>query len=214
MMLIVFGFVLAYYAEAKDIKEKLFFGLVSLPMAIVAILSFNKTAILFLLLIVIIVGILKDRTILIPLGLMVFAVVFDLFGIKQLIVPEDLAGFFLRPINDIISNIYFIDNARFFGNTIIPAPYIPAHFFEKSYLIKMIFEFGPLLLLLFLWIIGEKTRMNFIRFKKIQNREIRAYHLGTLLTIIAAILMNFYGSTFDSKTAVLAFWLILGMSEV
>jgi len=214
MMLIVFGFVLAYYAESSSVKEKIFFGLVSLPMAIVAILSFNKAAILFLIIIVVIVGISKDRTILIPLGLMILAVVIDLFGIKQIIVADDIIAFLFRPFTDIVSNIYFIDNARFFGSTNVPAPYIPAHYFDRNYLLKMIFEFGPLLLLLFFWIIGEKTRMNFIRFKKIKNREIRAYHLGTLLTIIAALLMNFYGSTFDSKTAVLAFWMILGMSEV
>ena len=84
----------------------------------------------------------------------------------------------------------------------------------KSYFIHLITSVGPPSLILFIWIMVEQARRDLAKFRKVSLRETRAYHLGALLTVVAMLIMNIDGSTFDSGSPILAFWMILGMSEI
>ncbi len=212
-ILIVFALILAFYSEGKNLKEKLFFGLLSLPLIAVAILSLNIHVILILSIFLIIIGAVKDRTALLPLGILIVVFFFGIFdGAPGFSLPE-IINVLKSPVGEIFENNRMIEDVSFFG---IVGGWSTGGLESRpdSFFIRLLASSGPPAVLLFLWIMVKQFRSDFVKFRKIAFRETKAFHLGIVLAIASFVLLSLFGSIFESSSAILIFWMILGMSEI
>ncbi|UCC80730.1 MAG: hypothetical protein JSW64_05065 [Candidatus Zixiibacteriota bacterium] len=212
-ILIVFALILAFYSEGKNLKEKLFFGLLSLPLIAVAILTLNIHVILILLFFLIIIGVAKDRTALLPLGILIVIFYSGIFDTAPGFSLPEIINILKSRVSEIIENSRMIENIAFFG---MSGGWDAAGLESRpdSFFIRLLASSGPPAILLFLWILVKQLRSDFVKFRKIAFREMKAFHLGIVLAIASFVLLSLFGSVFESGSAILIFWMILGMSEI
>jgi hypothetical protein len=211
-ILVVFAVILAFYSEGENLKEKLFFGLIFLPLAAFAVLSLNIYVILISLFLFLMTGIFKDRSALILLGIyavLLFAGVFKMA--PGLSLPE-IINTLKATANNLVGNFELMSNISFFGSNTVNAAAIDISL--DSFFIKLLAASGPPALLFFSWILVKQLRSDFVKTKKTAYREMRAFHLGILLATVSFILLSLFGSIFQWSSAILVFWMILGMSEI
>jgi hypothetical protein len=217
MVALAFAFILAYYAESHSIHEKIFLSLVAFPLALVVVLSADKTAILFLLAIVLIAAIFYDRTIFIPFAVAMFFMLSGAFGIdyfvEQNLIPIQYKEFLSQPFTELSINHKAVLVSSFYGQATTSGNYTEVPHSGHSYFAELIKQAGPPAILLLFWILFERAREAYFKHRRSTKHQPRAYHLIALLTIIALIVMNTYDSVFNYPSIVLASWLILGMSE-
>ncbi|UCE67877.1 MAG: hypothetical protein JSU85_07690 [Candidatus Zixiibacteriota bacterium] len=212
-ILIVFAMILAFYAEGKNPKEKLFFGLISLPLAAIAILTLNIYVILILLFLFLIISLFKDRSAFLLLGAIFVLFFSGILDIGPGISLPEIINVIKAPIREFIESGRTIEKIAFFGaidgwNT------AKTGVAPDSFFIKLLAASGPPALLFFLWILFKQARSDFVKFRKILFREMKAFHLGVALAIVSFAILCLFGSIFESSAAVLVFWMILGMSEI
>lgn len=212
-ILIVFALILAYYSEGKNLKEKLFFGLLSLPLIAVAILSLNVHVILILLLFLVIMGVVKDRTAFIPLGILIVFFYSGIFDTAPGFSLPEIINILKSPTAEIVEHSRMIEHISFYGmfNGWGDAGF---EYRPESFFIKLLVTSGPPAILLLFWILLKQFRSDFVKFRKIASREMKAFHLGIVLAIASFVLLGLFGSIFETASAVLIFWMILGMSEI
>ena len=212
-ILVVFAMILAFYSEGKNFGEKFFFALIALPLAVIAFLSFNVYVILILLLLVFIIGVCKDRTALFPLVILLILFYSGIIEIPQNISSTGVIGILKSSIRNSIEYGETIKNISFFGfDAAVASTGFAGH--SKPLFMELLMSSGPLALLISSWILVKQFRSDFVKFRKITFREMKAFHLGIILSIVAFIMMSLAGSIFSSGSAVLVFWMILGMSEI
>lgn len=218
LMMLVFCVVIAYYAQTRDYAEKLFFGLISVPIAALAVLAFDRAIMAILLLIFIGVGILKDRTVLIVVGLVIVVTFSGLFGIREKIVESTDAHDFIElaesPVYEMGRNFDVISAAGFYGGGGDPSEMDIRTIADQPFVITLIKYTGPPSLILFVWIMVERARRDLARIRKISFPEAKAYHLASLLIVIAVSISSLYVSMPGCSSAILALWLLLGMAEI
>lgn len=218
LMMLVFCVVIAYYAQARDYTEKLFFGLISLPVAVLAVLVFDRAIIVILFLILIGIGILKDRTILLMAGFAIIVIFSGLFGIREKIAGStnvhDLIELAQSPASVIKLNSDAISGAGFYGGSGELSQIDVRTTLDEPFFIRLIKYSGPPSLILFVWIMIERARRDLARIRKISFPEARAYHLASLLVVVSVSISSLYVSAPGCSSAVLALWLLLGMAEI
>lgn len=218
LMMLVFCIVMAYYAQTHNYSEKLFFGLISLPLAVLAVLAFDTAIIVILLLIFIGVGILKDKTVLIVVGLIMIIAFSGLFGISGRITESaDAYGLIelaRSPANAIEGNIDVISGAGFYGAGSNQSQMDVGAIPDEPFLIALTRFSGPPSLILFVWIMIERARRDLARIRKISFIEAKAYHLASLLIVISVSVSGLYVSMPACSSTILALWLVLGMAEI
>jgi len=212
-ILTVMAMVLAFYAEGKNLKEKLFFGLISLPLAAMAILTINIYVMLILSFLFLIISVFKDRTAFLPLGLFLILFFSGIFDTGQNFSLPEIINILKAPIGDFVENSEIIRNISYFGSN-TGAGIAEPGVLPNSFFIKLLAAFGPPALLLFLWILVKQFRSDFVKFRKITFREMKAFHLSVVLAVASFAMLSLFGSIFESSSAVLVFWMILGMSEI
>lgn len=212
-IMIAFSMILAFYAEGRNLKEKLFFGLISVPLAVIAIMTFNIYVILSLLFLALLVGLLKDRAALIPLAIFGGLIFAGILNVGQELSPVETINIAKSPLRDIIENSGNLANISFFGLNTGPE-IAEAGRYANSFFIKLLMSSGPPAFLIFIWILFKQLRSDLVKFRKITFREMKAFHLGIILTIGSFVLLSLGGSVFDSSSAVLVFWMVLGMSDL
>jgi hypothetical protein len=212
-IMIAFSLILAFYAEGRNLKEKLFFGLISMPLAVMAIMTFNLYVILSLLFLALLIGIFKDRSALIPATVFIALYYSGIFNGSQEISASEVINIAQSPFRDILENGSSLANISFFGMR-SGSDLIEAGRFTNSFFVKLLLEAGPPAFFIFFWILFKQFRSELVKFRKITFREMKAFHLGIILAIGSFILLSLEGSVFDSSSAVLVFWMILGMSEI
>lgn len=211
-MLIALAMVLAFYSEGKTVREKLFFIFISVPLVAVALLSFNESLVLIAMVLILIAGILADRSL-----LLVFAVylAFIITGVLEFENIFSLSELFQRlslPVKEVSRNIEVVKNVSFYGANF--AAIAPGTIEVNSYFLKLLLSYGPLSLILFGWIIAKQLQRDFVKFHKISFREMKAFHLGAIITVLSFILLSLFGTVLESHSTILIFWMILGMSEI
>lgn len=218
LMMLVFCVVIAYYAQAHDYAEKLFFGFVSLPIVVLAALAFDRAIMVILLLIFLGVGILKDRTVLIVVGLIVVVIFSGLFGIRSRIAESidtgDLIEIAGSPVNVIERNYGMISNTGFYGGGTDRLRKEAGSISDEPFFITLIRYSGPASLILFFWIMIERARHDLARIRKVSFAEAKAYHLASFLIVIAVSVSSLYVSAPGCTSAILALWMLLGMAEI
>ncbi|MEE9553293.1 MAG: hypothetical protein V3W18_03255 [candidate division Zixibacteria bacterium] len=216
--LLIMGFclIVAMFAMASGIREKLFYGLISLPL-VAGVLISGYTITLITMIVLLAAGLIKEKSILIAAALIAIVVSTGLFGAKGEIITlfdrDNLTELVVRPIDDIGRNVEHISNSGFFGSpgndqTGESAPQ------ERSFFISLIRHAGPPSLLLFLWVIFELARRDLTKIRKLSEQEEKAYHLATLIFMAIIIVANIYGSYFSCSPAILGLWMFLGMAEI
>ncbi len=216
MVTMAFSFLLSFYAESRSIREKVFLAMVSIPFALVVILSGDKTAMLFILIVIILIAIFRDRSIFIPLGLAILFILSGAFGIdyyiEQDFMPSTFKEFIMHPIEQIKSSPETVLATSFYGEAALPNESSAAA--GQSFFLDLIRFAGPPAILLLFWVLFEKAREAYFKHRRSVEQQPRAYHLISLLTVIAAVVMNFYGPAFEYPSIILASWLIWGMSQI
>ena len=212
-MLMALAMVLAFYSEGKTVKEKIFFVFISIPLLAVAVLSFNESLLLIALVLILIAGIMADRSLLLVLGVYLALIVTGVLEFENIFTFSGLVQRVSLPVQEVFRNSELIKNASFYGTAISTAS-VTGETVVKSYFLRLLLSYGPLALVLFGWIIAKQLQMDFVKFHKISFREMKAFHLGAIITIISFILLNLFGTVFESHSIILTFWMILGMSEI
>ncbi len=215
MVALAFSFMLAFYAESTVFREKVFMAFVALPLALVIVLSADKSAILLFLATIILVGVLRDPTVFIPCALAVFLLFSGVFGIDYYIQRDisfnDYKTFVTLPFTELKDN--GITAPAFYGQA-VSFENIPASTSRGNpYLINLLRWVGPPAVLLLLWTLFERAREAYYKRRRALTQQARAYHMISFLTIAAIIIMNLFGSAFEYPSIVLSCWFILGMSE-
>lgn len=217
LMVLVFCLVIAYYAQAEKLPEKMFFGLITLPAAIVALFSFDWAVVLILLFIFLAVGIIKDRSVFVVLALAAVIVLTGLFGIKRYVVETIDTGrvleFIGSPAGELKQEKQTISLVGFYGSWPGSMAKDGMERRGSSFLLSLLRNSGPLSIILFFWVLAEQARRDLIRIKKVQFREARAYHLASLLIVVAVFISSFYAPALICAPAILGLWLLLGMAE-
>lgn len=217
LMVMVFCLVIAYYAQAEKFTEKIFFGLITLPVAVVAVFSFDLAVVAILLLIFLVVGIIKDRTVLVIFGLAVVIVLTGIFGAREYIVETidsaRIVEFVSSPLLEVKKEAEDFSGAGFYGVKREAQTDIAEEDIRGSFVFSLLRRSGPLSILFFFWILIEQARRDLLRIKKVSFRESRAYHLASLLIVAAVFVSGFYAPSLTCAPAILGLWLLLGMAE-
>lgn len=216
--LIVMGFclIVALMAEAPEIREKLFFGLISIPL-LVGVLLIGHIMTLITMMVLVMAGIIKEKSIFIAVALIALAISTGLFGVKNEIVNlaerDRFIGMAAMPIDDIEKNSERISNSGFFGKhgDDLADESTPR---ARSFFISLVGHAGPPSLLLFLWVIFELARRDLTKIRKLSEQKEKSYHLATLLFMAIIIIANTYGSPFSCSPAILGLWMFFGMAEI
>jgi hypothetical protein len=218
MVTLAFAFLLALYAESSSVREKIFMILVGLPLAAVVVFSADKSAILFLLIAVLVVAILRDLTVFVPLavaGLFVFSGAFGIdYYLRQALPPAGYVDFISRPLVEISENQEAVLTPSFFGQSRSSPELSEPVEAGRSFFLNLLIKAGPPAVLIFLWILFERAREAYFRRRRMKTGQPRVYHLISLLTVVAAIVMNIYGAIFEFPAIILSCWLILGMTDI
>lgn len=217
LVLLGFGLILGYYSEARGFREKVFFGLIFIPAAI-GISAVNSAMIPVLLLLLLILGIVKDRMILLAVGVVAAIIATGLFGIRQeirsIMGTSTALQFAAGPIDRIGQEAGELGEVGFFGmvgkeaGDESPAPQ------NEPFFISLIKNSGPPVFLIYLWVLYELGRRDLVKIRKLALREEKAYHFATLLIIIMVVITNVYGASLSCSPAVLGLWMFMGMAEV
>lgn len=216
-IILAFAILIAMYAESPLIREKAFLSLIWLPLLAITILSMDKTMVITLLLIIVLVGILKDRTLFIPMGVAAAIIFSGYLGIRDYVEMNlnlsDLKEFVVAPVTNINNNSLYDSDIKFFGASASSDNY-SVESNESTFLVRLFRNSGPPALILLAWIIIEQGRLSFAKRKRLTLPDSKAFHLAILLILLSVIIADIYGSAFEYPSAVLASWMMLGMSEI
>jgi len=217
MVGLVFCILIAFYAEAQSLREKLFLGFITLPLAGAAALSFDRSIALVVAFVVVVIGVFKDRTALIPLAV-AFVILFSgALGINYYIERDfslrDYGTFVASPADVLDQDREVTDQAAFYGVGTAPVREGQSTGQDKAFFFNLVEDSGPPSLILFLWIVVVQAIQSLARTRKTILPEVKTFHLGILLVLGAVVIMNLYGMAFHFPSTILATALLLGMTE-
>ncbi len=214
-MTLIFVIVLSFFSESENWREKFFFGLLSLPVAAVAIVSANQTALFAILLIMLLLGVFKDKSILITFIAVFILYTTGIFELTESVSFGKTVEFLISPFVAMSRhNLSIGGDVAFYGAN--PAVGNTALYGARtnSYFLKLLIYSGPSALILIFWIFAGQVRRSFTKFRKVTSSEMKIYYLNVVLTVIVVVILNLYGSSFETSAPVLVFWMLLGMSEI
>ena len=212
--LVIIGLCLAiaYYVEAPGIRERVFFGLVSIPL-IIGILNVDYTIALTALLVLTAAGLVRYRPILIAVLFITVLAISGFFGIKgdlgERYADGSLARELSAPWNRIDEYSLRLSETGFYGVQADETSMLTDPFF-----VSLARHGGPPMLLFFLWVIIELGRRDLTRLRKLPQKEEKAFHLAALLVIVILVIVNIYGSSLGCTPAMIGLWMFFGMAEI
>jgi O-antigen ligase len=225
---VTLGLVLSLFVFAEKIGEKFFLGMISFPLIGGIIFTFVRTCYFVVCLFVLLLGIIKDRKLLIPV---VAAVLLLLIYSPQTV--NTISQRFDFSSKDILSERDMLleeglsraKNVGFFGYGInsFPALYdVSADPDIKDKSINswhnMYLEFtldgGPILLLILFWILIVQTRHSLAIYRKSREREQKTYQLGILLFILCLVVVGFFANPLRDPIISMLTWFVLSLSLI
>ena len=217
LIIMAFCLSLAYFSESIGFKEKIFFGLIFLPVGI-GIVAMDSNVAPLLLAVLLVVGFIKDRTILAIVGLAAIIILAGASGIEdkidRFVTTDKLTDIAEKPLTAVERNLDQLKAAEFYGSSRASVLIEDSSTEAEPFFISLIMLSGPPSFLLFIWVFYELVRRDLAMVRKLNIREEKVFHLATLLTVIVLVLANTYGSTFGDSPAILGLWMLLGMAEV
>lgn len=208
----------AFIIEAEGWMEKLFFVLVCLPPIAISVLAADKVLILALIAIVLALAIIRDRRLLIPIGILALISILGLGGIHYYLERNfDIVGYgelLLAPFESALYNPNIVSGASFFGGGIFAQGHVSDPNAGNSFFLSLIEISGPPAFLLSIYMFIERARESYFKRRKVTLAEEKSYHLAVLLLIVALFVLNLYDAAFIYPNVVLATLMIMGIYEV
>ncbi len=219
-LMVIFSFclILGIYVESKKAQEKIFFILMLVPLFAVATLSLGRPVIMGLILLVLILGIIKDRTLLILFILMTSIILYGAYKVNNIMLVnksvKELKTFVLSAGKEFDTNKANIVNTKFYGTIENLTPYKHDSSIRGSMFLRLLEKSGPFSLALFIWILADQNRRSRARMRKSSFDETRAFHFGIFLISLVCFIICIYTSVLIDPAVLCSLYLILGMSEV
>jgi hypothetical protein len=224
----ILGIVLSFLAYTETIKEKLFLGLVSLPLYVGVILALNRAAYLVTALFTLALAIFKDRRILLLVAIVAgisylyapqvvntFEQGFNSEGIKSIISYHELRNkaavivdptiaFFGAGINDFRESLIELESS----------PTEPAAAIKPGIYTETLIDSGPAALVFLIWLFIAQARYSSARFRKTKEPEQKMYQLSFLILIFCFMITGAYSNHLGDPKLAMLFWFYLGLSVI
>lgn len=223
---ITLGLILSYFVHKKKYIEKLFYGLVSIPIFACIVLTMTRSVYGVVAVYMLFLGIFKDRKLLVPILILIPTFYFFMPGaiekIQNRLDFSNTKHFF--SYRDVLfeHSMAKIDEVGFFGYginsfpeviDIKSEPRLPQSMpsWHNMYF-EFLFDGGPFSLLILLWILIVQTRYSIERYRITKNNEQKIFQLGVLLLLICMVLVGFLDNPINDQIVSMYFWTLLGMS--
>lgn len=225
---VTLGLILSLFVFAKRIGEKFFLGLVSFPLISGIIFTFVRTCYFVVGLFVLLLGIFKDRKLLIPVvAIILLLLIFLPRTINTISQRFDFSAKGVLSGRDMLlyEGLSRAKNVGFFGYGInsFPALYDvladpdikdkSINSWHNMYL-EFLLDGGPVLLLILLWILIAQTRYSLARYRKSREKEQKTYQLGILLFILCLVVVGFFADPLRDPIISMLTWFVLGLSLI
>lgn len=225
---VILGLVLSMFVFAKRTGEKYFLGLVSFPLIAGIIFTFVRTCYFIVGLFVLLLGIFRDRKLLIPVvTVILLLLIFSPQTINTVSQRFDFSSKDVLSERDILLNkgLSKVEDVGFFGYGInsFPALYDvladpdikdkSINTWHNMYL-EFLLDGGPVLLLILLWILIAQTRYSLVIYRKTRREEQKTYQLGILLFILFLVVVGFFANPLRDPIMSMLTWLVLGLSLI
>jgi hypothetical protein len=220
---------LAIFVYSEKSSEKVFLGLVMLPLALGLILTLTRAGYLAAGLSLVILGLFKERKLLL-VGV-VIAAAFCLAmpstrdKIAQRLDVTNTRSFLSH--RDILLSLGIdrAQNVPFFGyglNSFTKLVDVEAEdrIWDKGIMewhnmyVKALLDGGPLGLVILIWIIAAQTRFSLTRFRKTKSKDQKAFQLGVLLLLMSLVVIGLFDTVVTIRIMAMLSWLFLGMSII
>lgn len=228
-LVFVLGLVLSMFVFAQNKVEKFFLALVSMPLFVGAIFALSRICYLALGLYILILGVFKDRKLLLIIAAISAIIYFyspatidtinqrfdfsqkkqfysyrdDVFNLAMLKIRE--VGFFGYGINSFRELAVDSEN-----------PGIRKESFRSwhSLYYEYLFDGGPFALFILLWIIITQIRYSLARYRKSKDNEQKMFQLGILLMVLGVIVIGVFDDLLRGPIISMLVWMLLGLSLV
>jgi hypothetical protein len=214
---LAFCVLVSFWAEARAVRERAFFLMVSLPLLVVIFIALDNALLAAFLTIIFVFALVKDRRGLAAFGIVMAVMIFNIGGvgryISEAIGASEFAEFLTAPLAGGVFEDSLVEEASFFG-TGVSSTEIAGADQLPSFFIDLTRQLGPPALLLIVYIFLERARESFFKRRKVTSAEEKSYHLSVLMLLGALFVLNLYGPAFCFPNVVLAAWMLLGISEV
>jgi len=227
---IALAIILPILVYSKKLPEKIFLGMVSMPLLAGVIFTLTRTSYFIVGLYVVILGIIKDRKLLIAIAVIILAIFlfspstvneiqhrFDFSDKKQLLSNRGIllelglpmvneVGFFGYGLNSFPALVDVESEPRLTSKKTITA-------WHNMYLDTLL-DGGPFALLILIWLLFSQTRYSLARFRKTKDSEQKIFQLGILLLMLCIILVGFVDNTLSDQIISMLIWMLLGLSVI
>ncbi len=225
---LVIGILLVMFANAGSFKERTFLGLVTVPLVAALILTYVRAAYLALFIVVIIIGLMKDRRVLAVLALVVIALIFIIPGTGAKVRQRlDFSAPNVLSERDILwsEGLSRAKDVPFFGYGINSFPALfdvktDSRVEDKSIstwhnmYLEALLDGGPLSLIFQIALLLFQGRHSLAIYRRTRDPEKRMMHLIVLVVLVIVAVMGIFADVLRDPIISLFFWLILGLSII
>ena len=228
-MAIVVGVILTMFAFSKNIGEKIFLALVSLPILTGLFFTLERAAFLVAALYVFILGIFKDRKLLVPIiALAAFIYFFSpptIDKLKERFDYSNKKSFYSHREVLLDIGLNHAEEVGFFGYGInsFPAlvdveaePRITAKGISTwhNMYVEFLLDGGPMNLLILIWLLAAQAKYSFARFKKSTDPEQKIFQYAVLLLILCLVVVGFFANPLRDPIISMLVWMMFGLSLI
>lgn len=221
--------VMAIFVYSQKIKEKLFLGLVSIPLLLGIVLAFTRASYLAAAIAAAFLGFFKDRKLLIPIVLIIVLVAmfssdavdflnrrFDISNVRRFYSHRDVL---------LMLGLPKADNVEFFGYGINTFPRLidvqnessirskSINTWHNMYL-EYVLDTGPFSLIILMWLFIAQFRYSLYKFRKSRNEEQKLYQLAFMLIVIAIAVIGLFANPMRDPIISMLFWMLMGLSII
>jgi len=228
-LVFVLGVVLSMFVFAKNAIEKFFLTLVTIPLIAAVIFALSRICYLTLGLYIIILGVFKERKLLIIIASIVVLVYFyspttvntinnrfDLSQKKQFFsYRDDVFNLAMLKIREVGFFGYGINSFRDLAVD-SDSPAVRHETFRSwhSLYYEYLFDGGPFALLILLWILITQIRYSLTRYRKSKDNEQKIFQLGILLMVLGIFVIGIFDDLLRGPIISMLVWMLLGLSLI
>jgi O-antigen ligase len=225
---IILSVVLTMFAFSKNWRERLFLGLVGLPLIAGIVFTYVRACYIAVAVVVIVLAIFKDRKLLILLGGVILSLVILSPSTTQKIIQRfDYRSENALSERDIIwkEGLQKADKVGFFGYGLNSFPILldvkaDTRIKDKSIstwhnlYLEALLDGGPLLLMIVLSIFVIQFRHSAILYRKSRDSEQKVAHFGILMVLLVLAIVGIFSDPLRDPIIAMLTWLLLGLSLV
>jgi O-antigen ligase len=226
---IALSLLLVIFAYQQKLSEKIFTAFIALPLFAALIFTITRTLYFVVGLMILILGIFKDRKLFVPF-IVVIPMLYLFFpgSVAKIYDKFDYSStrkFYSHRDRLIETGLAKVNEVDFFGHGINSFPVVAEEEIEAQKLssrltgwhnmyIETLLDGGPFALIILLWVLLAQVRYSWIKFRKTQDRSQKIYQLSMLLLIMCLILVGILDNPLSDQIIAMAVWMLLGLSVI